>query len=144
MIFAKVLKAIILKKASSRRWQNTVVIVLPLFQAIILTSTPGAALRDWLEFQRFPRSGRQEVDAFQLHLGNNLSTEENENLRSTGLWEGSVINLIVNENNAASKVRMFLQKILPQRLALASENAQCEEHLTTLISGVFPREKSKS
>ena len=132
-----------IKKVSSRRWQNTVSLVLPLTQAIFLTSTRGAALRDWLEFQRFPRSERREVDAFQLHLRNNLSSDEYEKLRGTSLWEGSVINLLVDENKAASKVRIFLKMILPQRLATPSEEAQFEEHLTALSLGAVPRIKPK-
>ncbi|KAG4428516.1 hypothetical protein IFR05_016005, partial [Cadophora sp. M221] len=97
------------------------------------------ALRDWQQIECFPRSSRSEVHAFDLHLKNQLSSDEHKRLCGTSQWLGSVINLTVNEEKAASKVRSFLQGLLPDRLAMSSDKAQYEEQLTALALGTGPR-----
>jgi hypothetical protein len=92
-------------------------------------------LRDWQEIERFPRSSRDDVKIFDHHLLNQLKGDDHKKLCDNSKWLGNVINLKMNEEKAASKVRTVLQHILPDRLSMSLDEAQYEEQLSALALG---------
>ena len=100
-------------------------------------------MRDWLELQKFPRSNRLDVNAFDWHLRTQLSSEEHRKIQGTSQWLGNVINLHVNDDRTASSVRNFFQRILPHRLATSPDEAQYEDQISVLALRMGPGTESQ-